>query len=375
MAATGTTAAVVGKRAASRYLASLSPTQPLLRTGSSSICYTFFMQSLYPLCFDLTALTQDYLWGGDKLKALVPGFPADQPLAELWLVSDRPTDQRVGTIQNGPLASTTLRTLMEQRPEDIVGRVPTVAGQFPLLVKLLDAKQQLSLQVHPPETAAKQLGGEPKTECWTILAGSDEQASLYAGLKPGVTRAEFETTLRTHGDLEPLLHILKPNPGDCLFLPSGRLHAVGAGSLVYEVQQCSNTTYRVFDWNRVDQRTGQQRELHIDQALASIDFQDAAPAFQHPQLRHLPNATVETLVDCPYFTLERWTTQSPQTFTPAANGSFEVMTVLEGSAVITGNSESVTLRNYGTALVPAELGQYEVATREPLTFLRTFVRA
>lgn len=332
------------------------------------------MDRLYPFTFDPDELTQDQLWGGSKLKHLVPGYPNHQPLAELWVVSDRPEDDRVGRIANGPLAGTTLRDLMEHRSTELLGKVAPVDGKFPLLIKFLDAKQRLSLQVHPPVELAAVLGGEPKTECWTMLEGTDSGAAIIAGLKPDVTQAQFESTLRSGGDLEPLLHTIQPQPGECMFLPSGRLHAIDAGCLIYEVQQNSNTTYRVFDWNRVDARTQQPRALHVEQALQSIDFTDVEPTLQQPVRRQESGSVVETLVDCPYFTLERWTTNQMQTYNPSINGSFDVITVLNGNATITANGQPVDLGEFGTALLPAALEHHELRPSGEVTYLRTYVR-
>src|SRR5208283_4935377 len=152
---------------------------------------------------------------------------------------------------------------------------PANENRFPLLCKILDAREKLSLQVHPPASRAAELGGDPKTEMWYI-ADAAPDAELYAGFKRGVTRAQFEKKIRT-GDVAGCFHRIKVRKGDAMFLPSGRVHAIGAGLVIFEIQQNSDTTYRVFDWNRTG-LDGQSRELHVAQSIASIDFNDFEPA-------------------------------------------------------------------------------------------------
>ncbi len=195
------------------------------------------------------------------------------PIGESWEISDRPGD--VSVIANGPLAGKDLRWLMEKHAADLLGGAQPQRGRFPLLVKILDAQDKLSLQVHPPPAQAAALGGEPKTEMWYI-AQAAPGAELYVGLKRGVTRAEFERKIKA-GTVAECFHRVPVQPGDAMFLPSGRVHALGAGLVIFEIQQNSDTTYRVFDWNRLG-LDGKPRELHIPQSLASIDFSDCEPS-------------------------------------------------------------------------------------------------
>src|SRR5207249_5651620 len=174
---------------------------------------------------------------------------------------------------NGPLKGKTLHDLWTQHRKQIFGDA-TDAPRFPLLLKLLDAHERLSLQVHPPEQFAGKLGGEPKTEFWYVAA-ADPGAELLLGFCKPSTRVQFENALR-EGTAADYVHKIRVKPGDAAFLPAGRLHAVSAGNLLIEVQQNSDTTYRVFDWNRLDDR-GKSRQLHIEQALQCIDFDDVRP--------------------------------------------------------------------------------------------------
>src|ERR1051325_2254154 len=227
---------------------------------------------LYPLTFH--PIFKERVWGGRKLAELyAKELPPDKPIGESWEITDRP--EGVSVISNGPLAGKDLRWLMENHQRELLGPAkPAAGGRFPLLVKLLDSRDKLSLQVHPPAHKAVELNGEPKTEMW-YFAHCDPGADIFVGLKRGVTRAEFERRIGD-GSVADCFHRIEVKAGDAMFLPSGRVHALGAGSVLFEIQQNSDTTYRVFDWNRVG-LDGKPRELHVAQALASIDFADFEP--------------------------------------------------------------------------------------------------
>ena len=227
---------------------------------------------LYPLIFQ--PIFKERVWGGRELERLYgKKLPPGAVIGESWEISDRPGDASV--IANGPLAGKDLRWLMEHHaPEILGGAKPAADGRFPLLCKILDARDKLSLQVHPPANKAAELGGEPKTEMWYI-ADAAPDARFYVGLKRGVTRAEFEKKI-SDGSVADCFHRVPVRAGDTMFLPSGRVHAIGDGLVIFEIQQNSDTTYRVFDWNRVG-LDGKPRELHVAQSLASIDFNDFEP--------------------------------------------------------------------------------------------------
>lgn len=228
-------------------------------------------------------------WGGRDL-------PPGGTIGESWELVDRDDDQSV--VSKGAFAGKTLRWLMANHPRELLGGHLHTLKRFPLLIKLLDCRERLSLQVHPPARVAPELGGEPKTESWYILKAS-ESATLMAGLRRGVTRESFEAALRG-GDLAPLVHEFPVKHGDFIFIPSGRIHAIGAGLLILEVQQNSDTTYRVYDWGRVG-LDGKPRELHIDESLRSIDFDDF-----EPQAKSWTRAT-GPLVKCAEFEVARHT--------------------------------------------------------------------
>src|ERR1039458_1782411 len=227
-------------------------------------------------------------------------LPAGKPIGESWEISDRPGD--VSVIANGPLAGKNLRWLMENHRAELLGDAkPANENRFPLLFKILDAREKLSLQVHPPAGKAAELGGEPKTEMW-FIADAAPGAELFVGLKRGVTRAEFEKKVAT-GEVEECFHRVPVRAGDAMFLPSGRVHAIGAGLVIFEIQQNSDTTYRVFDWNRLG-LDGKPRELHIPQSLASIDFKDFEPSLLLTAFVQNGAQRVRPLVRDPLFTAE-----------------------------------------------------------------------
>lgn len=221
-------------------------------------------------------LYQTRVWGGRRLETVLGRtLPDAQPFGESWELVDREHEQSV--VAHGPHAGTTLHELWTTHRVDVFGDryAAWTAERFPLLIKILDCIDDLSIQVHPPAAVAPALGGEPKTEMWYV-AHADPGARIYAGLRRGVTRADFERAL-ADGTVAATVHSIEARTGSSLFVPSGRLHALGAGLLIYEIQQNSDTTYRVFDWNRVG-LDGRPRDLHVAQSLACIDFADVEPA-------------------------------------------------------------------------------------------------
>jgi mannose-6-phosphate isomerase len=264
-----------------------------------------------PLVF--RPLYMERVWGGTRLAAM-PGKhpPGGVPIGESWELVDRPDAQSV--IARGPLIGTTLHELWTVFRKDIFGANVPDSPRFPLLAKILDARETLSVQVHPPAEKAVQLKGEPKTEMWYLLDAADG-AELFAGFRRGTTREGFEQALGG-GCVEGLLHRIPVRAGDAMFIPSGRCHAIGAGCLIVEIQQNSDTTYRVFDWNRAG-LDGKPRALHVAESLASIDFTDHEPALAH--------MTGETLASCPEFHVERWQLDAPRADTSAAGVIFTVL--------------------------------------------------
>jgi mannose-6-phosphate isomerase len=267
-----------------------------------------------PIVFE--PIFMDRVWGGRRMEThFGKRLPTHGRTGESWELVDREEAQSV--VHNDPLRGKTLHELWTDYRADVFGDRLPQAPRFPLLFKLLDAQERLSVQVHPPADIAASLNGEPKTEMWYILDNYGD-GDIFAGLRPGVTRASFEQALRG-GSVQETVHRVPVGPGDCIFIPSGRIHAVGAGNVVVEVQQNSDTTYRVFDWNRVG-LDGKMRQLHIEESLQSIDFADFEPTLLAPE--------GETLVDCPYFHVEKWDLTAPRESVPP--GDFGIVTVLTG---------------------------------------------
>jgi mannose-6-phosphate isomerase len=245
-----------------------------------------------PLLFE--PLFQERTWGGRRLeRAFGRQLPAGKQIGESWEIVDRPEAQSV--VREGPWQGRTLHELWGEQRREIFGADAPDLPRFPILAKLLDAREKLSLQVHPDPRAAARTGGEAKTEMW-YFAAVDEGAEIYAGLRRGVTRARLEQAVREGGAAQ-LVHRIGVKSGDAFFIPSGRLHAIGGGNLLIEIQQNSDTTFRLFDWNR-GQQDGRRRALQIDQALQSIDFDDFEPELIRP--------AGEMLVQCPHFVVEKW---------------------------------------------------------------------
>ena len=223
---------------------------------------------------EFTPLYMERVWGGRGLEAkLGRTLPDGQVIGESWEIVDRPDEQSV--VASGALAGQTIRELLESSAADILGPGSDPAKPFPILVKWLDCHDRLSLQVHPPAAIAPSLGGEPKTENWYV-ADANADASLIVGLKKGVTREQFETAL-ANNQAEDCVHRFPVKAGDSILVESGRMHAIDAGNLILEIQQNSDTTYRVYDWGRVG-LDGAPRQLHVEEALHSIDFNDIEPA-------------------------------------------------------------------------------------------------
>lgn len=236
------------------------------------------MRALFaePLVF--RPLYQERVWGGRRLESVFGRqLPPGRPIGESWELVDRPEAQSV--VDGGPLAGATLHDLWTRHRDAVFGPHAPDAARFPLLAKILDARETLSVQVHPPARVAERLGAEPKTEMWYVLE-AEEDAAVYAGFRAGVTRGAFERALGD-GSVEGLLHRIPVAAGDAITIPSGRCHAIGAGCLIAEIQQNSDSTYRVYDWNRVG-LDGRPRELHLCESMESIDFNDSEPALTPP---------------------------------------------------------------------------------------------
>jgi mannose-6-phosphate isomerase len=318
---------------------------------------------LYPLTFQ--PIFKDRVWGGREMERLYQKkLPPGRPIGESWEISDRLGD--ISVIANGPLAGKNLRWLMENHRAELLGNVkPATGDRFPLLCKILDAREKLSLQVHPPAGKAAEPGGEPKTEMW-FIADAAPGAELFVGLKRGVTRAEFEGKIQT-AEVAECFHRVPVRAGDAMFLPSGRVHAIGAGLVIFEIQQNSDTTYRVFDWNRVG-LDGKPRELHVAQSLASIDFNDFEPALVPSRFVGDSLMQVRPLVRDPLFAVEAWKLSGTKVSLELKK--VQIVAVTGGQVEIKGGSTSVKLSAGQFSLIPASLERTEVLAKSDAALLR-----
>lgn len=293
---------------------------------------------MYPLRFE--PLFQRYYWGGHKLAEVLQKPTGDQSAAESWEIVDHDDYQSV--VQFGRYAGKSLRAIIADHGNEILGESALaqissddgpghLRGRFPLLFKFLDAQKNLSVQVHPDDTYGATLDPPDlgKTEAWVVMQ-ADPGAKIYAGLKPGVTKSDFETAI-AEGTTESTLHSFEAQTGDCVFIPAGTIHALGAGLLIAEIQQASNTTFRVFDWNRVD-ADGKARPLHIQQALDVTDFERGPiqPIRINDQVQ--PDADPTVLVECDKFVLQRASLSQPNEI--GGDGKFRLLVVMDGEMQI-----------------------------------------
>jgi mannose-6-phosphate isomerase len=277
--------------------------------------------------FKLEPQYRDYVWGGDRLR---PGY---MPTAEVWAVHEN------NTIANGDMAGSTLADIVTQSGVDLLGTKVTrrVGNRFPILIKLLDCNQWLSLQVHPNDVQAVELEGAGqfgKTEAWYFFDAA-ENAEILCGTRDGITKADIERTIKdgTILDCANRVHVRR---GDYVLIPAGTIHALGPGLLVYEVQESSDITYRVFDWNRP---ASAGRKLHIEQSIRVID------PLLRSQIQSSTDSIETSLVTCDYFTLDKIVPSEPVS-TNTAGESFHALTVIEGSTQVDGNGWSVPLEKY-----------------------------
>lgn len=298
----------------------------------------------YPLKFQ--PLLKQTIWGGRRLGELL-GKPigAEADYAESWEVVDHGADQSV--VDNGPLAGKTLAELIDQSPEWLLGEA-AAGGRFPLLLKYLDCHRVLSVQVHPDDAYGATLVPPDlgKTEAWYIVAAEPESV-VYAGLQPGVDRAALEAAVAA-GETEKLLHSFHPEPGDCVFIPAGTVHALGAGLVVAEIQQSSDTTFRLFDWNRLDAE-GNSRPLHIERALDVIDY-ETGPVEPHRGAEAVGGGW-QQLVACDKFVLSQLRGGTGEL---GGDRKFHLLTVPRGRAELrTGDDSLTTLETGQSVLLPA----------------------
>ena len=313
---------------------------------------------LYPYKF--TPFLVERIWGGSMLERYGKSVPPGKRIGESWEISDRDDVQSV--ISNGPDKGKTFRQQIEIHGGQVLGTNCHHAKRFPLLVKLLDARERLSLQVHPPAAIATKLHGEPKTEMWYVLE-ADPDAHLIAGLRHGVSAADFMRALEGSKGSKPLadcIHRFPVLPGDIFFVPSGRMHAIDAGVVLVEIQQSSDTTYRVYDWGRVG-LDGKPRQLHVRESLVCINFQDFEPKKQKPKVEQHGVNGLWRLIECEHFHVHRLDLSNA--WPDRCDGStFHIIACIAGAlGVLTPDGKEERLNPGEFALLPAALGFYTLA--------------
>jgi mannose-6-phosphate isomerase len=317
-----------------------------------------------PLVF--APVYKDYIWGGGRIPAAYGRSGAPAVCAESWEISAHPDGMSV--VASGAFANQGLGELAARFGADLTGTRAPDPRRFPLLFKLIDARDRLSVQVHPNNGNASRTGGEPKTEMWYVLDRAPG-ASLYAGLAEGVTPDTLRAALAA-GTAESCLVQLQIERGQALFIPGGLVHAIGAGCLVYEVQQNSNTTYRLYDWNRAG-ADGRPRALHIEESFKTIDWSLCPPRMQAPVSRGACGGAVwSDVVSCDFFTLRKLDLSQPLTV-PVGGASFHALFVEKGFVSVSSGGESVTLPGGASALIPAAADAYALQPEGSATLLVT----
>jgi mannose-6-phosphate isomerase len=306
--------------------------------------------SLYPLRFE--PIYQYRLWGGRQLAGLVGAPLPNGPVGEAWVLSDR--DDYDSKVANGAFTGQAISQLMVQQQEPMMGKLTGRFQRFPLLLKFLDVREMLSVQVHPgySPNVPPAAGESAKTEAWIVVKAGKE-SRVYAGLKPEVTSESLRQSI-TKGTLADKLAIFTPKCGDGIFIPAGTVHALGDGIMVFEIQQNSDTTFRLYDWGHIDTKTGKPRPLQVDQALASVNFGRSAAGLVKPVLETSSPAERELYFDCNAFRLWRLRGESP--FAVGAAGLPRVLVCIEGAGTIEHHGATYAIERGEVWLLPAIVG-------------------
>ena len=312
-------------------------------------------------------LLKPKVWGGRSLELLGKHLPPDEPIGESWELADLPVEIPDGRsmIVGGPFDGQTLQDVLEHDAAGLLGRTPpSHEGGFPLLLKYLDARDNLSVQVHPDDAyVADHPEAHLKSEAWFILEARPGSV-IYAGLKPGTTPEVFAASIQD-GTVVDHLVAIPARPGACHYLPSGTCHALGAGVLVAEVQTPSDTTFRVWDWGRTS------RELHVEQAMACIDFSGRSIEQPPPNPTTTGNQRTTRLADTDYFRIERVESFDPGDMILETQGVPEAFMVLGGEGELDGTDQVMPLTRGDTFLLPANMAPGRLRMNKPMDVLRT----
>jgi mannose-6-phosphate isomerase len=307
---------------------------------------------LYPLRFE--PIYQYRLWGGRRLSSLLSApLPGDGPIGEAWLLSDRSDHQSL--VANGPLKGKSIGQLMGQFREQLMGKLASRFRRFPLLLKFLDAHELLSVQVHPSKAHPELIpaGDTAKTEAWVVIE-AEKGSHIYAGLRLGTTADTLRKSL-DDGTIADHLVCIAPKPGDAVFIPAGTVHTLGEDVVVFEVQQDSDVTFRLYDWGHIDSKTNKPRPLQVDQAFACIDFGASNCGLVAPRIETTTPVERERLFDCDAFQLWRLLGQDP--FTVGATAEPRVLVCIEGSGQLVHKGTPYAVGRGDVWLLPAEAGK------------------
>jgi mannose-6-phosphate isomerase len=304
---------------------------------------------LYPLRFE--PIFQYRLWGGRRLGDWLASALPDGPIGEAWMLSDRP--DHASRVANGPLKGATIGALMAARKAEILGDLATRFDRFPLLLKFLDVRQMLSVQVHPRDDMAPMLppGETGKTEAWVVLE-ADPKSRIYAGLTPGTTAADLRAL--TGATADDHLASFAPEVGQGVLIEAGTVHALGDGVMVFEVQENSDITFRLYDWDHVDPQTGKPRDLQVEQALACIDFGQGAIDPIAPAVEHTGPVRRERYFANAHFCL--WRIDGAAPFDVGAPGQPRILVCTQGGGHVEHAGGDVAMARGGVILLPAALG-------------------
>jgi mannose-6-phosphate isomerase len=319
---------------------------------------------LYPLRFE--PIYQYRLWGGRRLASLLSApLPGDGPIGEAWVLSDR-TDHQ-SQVANGPLKGQTLGQVMEQFPEPLMGKLSSRFTRFPLLLKFLDAHEMLSVQVHPSDDSSELIpaGYTAKTEAWVVI-DAEKGSQIYAGLKSGTTASSLRESLNDGTIADHLVSIV-PKPGDAVFIPGGTVHTLGDDVVVFEVQQNSDTTFRLYDWGHIDSETKEPRALQVDEALACIEFGESNSGLVTPLVEATTPVERERLFDCHAFLL--WRVVGQDRLKAGATAEPRVLVGIEGSGQLMHDGTPYAVGKGDVWLLPAGAGECAFQPSEGVTLL------
>jgi mannose-6-phosphate isomerase len=307
---------------------------------------------LYPL--RIAPIYQYRLWGGRRLGEILPEpLPGSDPIGEAWILSDR--DDYASQIANGALSGRTIHEVMRRFPEQLMGRLASRFNRFPLLLKFLDAREMLSVQVHPSAAHPDLIpsGETSKTEAWIVIE-AEKGSCIYAGLRSGTTADSLRQSLND-GTIADHLVRIAPKPGDAVFIPAGTVHTLGKGVVVFEVQQNSDVTFRLYDWGHVDPKTKKLRPLQIEQAFACIEFGPSDSGIVAARVETTTPVERKRLFDCPAFLLWRLLGKDP--FTVGATAEPRVLVCIGGSGQVIHQGTPYAVGKGDVWLLPAEAGE------------------